>query len=231
MPPFFEVPDARGCQTVGRSAIRQPRLEAVITTSAVWYWSWTRWGTMSSSTLDPEGPVAVGRVGQLLAGDGVDGRRRRGVTPARRNRSVVWSTPSRREAITKSAVSSSSGCEHGRHLGRVVLAVGVEGDHVAGAVGRGQPVAEPQGRALAQVDRQHAGVDPGVEGHLGGAVGAAVDHHQGGDLEVADEGRHGLQHVADVVLLLVGGDEGHHRAEPDARGTGRRSRPGPGRRT
>ena len=46
--PFLDDPDARGCHTVGSSVIRQPRLAAVITTSAVWYWSWTRWGRMSS---------------------------------------------------------------------------------------------------------------------------------------------------------------------------------------
>ena len=43
--------------------------------------------------------------------------------------------------------------EHGRHFARVVLAVGVEGDHVAGAVGGGQLVAQAQGGALAQVHR------------------------------------------------------------------------------
>ncbi len=50
LPPFLDVPEARGCHTVGCSVIRQPRLDAVITTSAVWYWSWIRWGAMSSSS-------------------------------------------------------------------------------------------------------------------------------------------------------------------------------------
>ncbi len=50
LPPFLDVPEARGCHTVGRSVIRQPRLAAVMTTSAVWYWSSTSRGTMSSST-------------------------------------------------------------------------------------------------------------------------------------------------------------------------------------
>ena len=118
LPPFLEVPEARGCHTVGRSVIRQPRLAAVMTTSAVWYWSWTRWGTMSFEHLDPEGPVAVGGVGQPLGDDGVEDRRRRACTPARRNRSVVWSTPSRREAMTKSALVVEQRLHHGRHLGR-----------------------------------------------------------------------------------------------------------------
>ena len=50
-------------------------------------------------------------------------------------------------------------------------------------------VAEPQGRTLAQVDGQHAGVHAGVEGDLGRAVGAAVHHHEGRHLEIADERR------------------------------------------
>ena len=78
LPPFFEVPEARGCHTVGRSVMRQPRLAAVMTTSAVWYWFWIRRGRDVLQQLDAEGPVAVGGVGQLLGQHGVEDRRRRG---------------------------------------------------------------------------------------------------------------------------------------------------------
>jgi hypothetical protein len=54
---------------------------------------------------------------------------------------------------------------------------------------------------------------PGVDGHARRVVGPAVHHHQRGDLEVPDQGGHGLQDVADVLFLLVGGDHRHHRAE------------------
>ena len=67
LPPFFEVPEARGCHTVGRSVIRQPRLDGgdhhlgrlVLVLDQV------RGDVLQQ--LDPEGPVAVGRVGELLA--------------------------------------------------------------------------------------------------------------------------------------------------------------------
>ena len=40
-----------------------------------------------------------------------------------------------------------------------------------------------------------------------GAVVAAVHHHQGRDGQAVDLGGDGLEHVADVVGLEVGGDE------------------------
>ena len=46
-----------------------------------------------------------------------------------------------------------------------------------------------------------------------GAVVAAVHHHQGGDGQAVDLGGDGLQDVADVVGLQIGGDEDDDRAE------------------
>jgi hypothetical protein len=107
------------------------------------------------------------------------------------------------------------GLDHGAQLGRVVLAVGVQGDHVPGAEVGGQLVADAEGGTVAQVDRQHAGEHPGLEGHTGRVVGPPVHHHQSRHLEVADQRGHGLQHVADVGFLLVGGDDRHHRPEAE----------------
>ena len=54
---------------------------------------------------------------------------------------------------------------------------------------------------------------PRVPGHLVGGVLAPVDHHQRGDGKAADLRGHGLEDRTEVVLLLVGADEGHHRGE------------------
>ncbi len=78
-------------------------------------------------------------------------------TPARRTWSLVSSTPSRREATTKSAVPSTSGSSMTAHLGRVVLAVGVEGDHVAGPPVDAEAVADPEGHPVAEVGREDTG--------------------------------------------------------------------------
>ena len=97
--------------------------------------------------------------------------------------------------------------EHGRDLGRVVLAVGVEGDAVLRAQLDAEGVTHPQGVAVAQVLAQHEGHGAAVLGDLGGLVLAAVDHDQRGDGQTAGLGRHFVEDGADVVLLLVGADE------------------------
>ena len=51
------------------------------------------------------------------------------------------------------ALVGQDGGEHLRDLGRVVLAVGVEGHDIGGAQGGGQLVADLEGHALAHVDR------------------------------------------------------------------------------
>ena len=52
------------------------------------------------------------------------------LTPALRNRSVVWSTPEPPRGDDEVGLVVDQRLEHDRDLGRVVLAVGVEGDHV-----------------------------------------------------------------------------------------------------
>ncbi len=176
----------------------------------------TQEGSDVAEQLDPERPVAVGRVGQPLAGDAVE---ECGIEhhpgPSEPVGGLVNAQPTAGDHEVGRVVQE--GLDHRGHLGGIVLAVGIQGDHVAGPVRLGQPVAEFERGTLAQVDREHTGHHPGVQGHLGGAVRTAVHHHQGGHLEVTDQGGHGLQHVPDVLLFLVGGDEGHHRAEPGVR--------------
>ncbi len=101
-----------------------------------------------------------------------------------------------------------------------MLAVGVEGDDDLGARVDHQPVAGAQRRAAAAVD--HVAGDHGavLGGHVAGAVARAVvdDQHRG--LHPADLGRHQVQHVADVLGLVVGGDEDRDLAA-EARRAGR----------
>ena len=93
------------------------------------------------------------------------------------------------------------------HLRRQVLAVGVERHHDLGAGFDHQPVAGAQRRAAAAVDHV-AGDDRAVlGGDVAGPVARAVvdDQHRG--LDAADLARHQVEHLADVLGLVVGGDE------------------------
>ena len=85
-------------------------------------------------------------------------------TPRCRTLSVVSSAPRRREPETKSARLSRIGCDHAAELLGLVLAVGVDrGDDLRPARA-GQPVAQPQRRALATVDRDVADQRAGLAG-------------------------------------------------------------------
>ena len=103
--------------------------------------------------------------------------------------------------------------QHGRDLGGVVLAVGVQCDDVLRPELDAQGVAHPQRVAVAEVLGQHVGHGAGVLGHLVGLVGASVDHDEGRDREPTGHGRHGGQHRADVGLLLVGADQADDRRQ------------------
>ncbi len=66
---------------------------------------------------------------------------------------------------------------------------------------------------MAEVDGEHEGDGAAVQGNLVGGVVAAVDHHHRGHRQPAGLGRDGPEDFAEVVLLLVGADEGYHRGE------------------
>ena len=105
------------------------------------------------------------------------------------------------------------GRQHGRHLGRVVLAVRVGGDDVGGAALPGDPVAEPQRGALAAVDRHVGDHGAGLRRLGRGAVGAAVGDHDGGRDQPAHLGGQGLDDRPDGPGLVVGRDHDRDRRE------------------
>ena len=104
-------------------------------------------------------------------------------------------------------------------VGRVPLAVAVQGADVLGAALPGDPVAEPERDAVAAVSRQGADQRAVPLRDLGGVVGAAVVDDQQRDRHVGDLLRHLVQDGADVVRLVVGGD--HDRPAAEASGPGR----------
>lgn len=99
-------------------------------------------------------------------------------------------------------------------LGRVVLAVGVaERDRGRAPLGGGgQPPAD--GRAQATVDGHREDGRAGRGGQLGGAVAGAVVDHQALDPPAQDPLGHPGDHGRDRRLLVVGGEEQHHRPGP-----------------
>ena len=101
---------------------------------------------------DPQRPVAVGGVGELGAAHGAhDHENTR--TPALRMLSVVVSLPEHPRGHDEVRLVVDEGLEHDRDLGRVVLAVGVEGDHVLRAQLDAERVADPQRVAVARGSR------------------------------------------------------------------------------
>ena len=115
-------------------------------------------------------------------------------TRARRPSSRRARRPPRRE-----------GAEEGRDLGRVVLAISVEGESpvVAGLERMTEPRAE--GRTLARVRPLLEDLGAGLARHAGGGIGRAVVHHEDGEMlgGRSNDGR-------DPWLLVVGGDQGQH---------------------
>src|SRR5690606_13500564 len=97
--------------------------------------------------------------------------------------------------------------EYPLDVGRVVLPVGVGRDDVAGAALARQPVAEPERRALPAVHRHVADHRPGLARLLGGAVGGAVDDHDGRRLQPLDDRGDAVQRGADAPVFVVRGDD------------------------
>ena len=88
-----------------------------------------------------------------------------------------------------------------------MLAVGVEGDDDLGAGFDHQPVAGAQRRAAAAVGDVAGDRGAVLGGDVAGAVAGAVVDDQDLGRDAADLGRHLVEHVADVLGLVVGGDE------------------------
>ena len=127
--------------------------------------------------------------------------------PASRAGWFCSASPSTREPWATATSPSSTGLHQPLHLLGQVLAVGVEGDDdLRPGVGE-QPVAGPQRRAAAAVDHV-AGDDRAVgAGDVLGAVARAVVDDQDRGRDPADLGRDPVEHRADVVGLVVGGDQ------------------------
>ena len=133
--------------------------------------------------------------------------------PRRRTGSLVSWLPSLRDPVTKSASPATTGRQHALHLGRVVLAVGVGGHDVPGAALAGQPVAQPQRRALAPVDR-HVADQRAVRAALGHrAVPGAVRHHDRPWWPARTGGGQRVDDRADHPFLVVGGDHDGDRRQ------------------
>ena len=107
--------------------------------------------------------------------------------------------------------------EHRLDLGRVVLPVGVERDDVAGAGADAEVVADPQRDAVAEVDGEDERHRTALDRHPVGGVVPAVDDDDWRHREPARLGRDPFEHVAEVVLLLVGADEGDDRCQREVR--------------
>ena len=135
---------------VGTSASRKPCSAALIISSEAWYWGCSRITAAVTSGRIARSPQAGSVI--AVADHQADQIAPNTITPACRTLSVVSSLPSRREPETKSALPSRIGCTTLGDLVGLVLAVGVDRRDHPGAAGAGQPVAEPQRRALAAVD-------------------------------------------------------------------------------
>ena len=73
--------------------------------------------------------------------------------------------------------------EHHRYLGRIVLPIGIERDHIVGPELDAEPIADPQRHAVAEVRREHEGECAVLERDLCSSVCATVhddqrDHRQ-----------------------------------------------------
>src|SRR3954453_5700998 len=203
---------------------------APISSSEVWYCTWTCGTTCVISAFIARKPLEVSVTWtpvRLLTS------RAKTATPAWRTASSVSARPSTRDPMTKSASPAASGSspvgisggapfrrggrEHGRDLVRVPLHVGVERDDEPAAELADQLVAEPQRDAVAAVAIEPGEVDTVVLGdHLSGAIAAAVIDHEDGDRQPAGDRGNRVQHGADAVLLVVGGDQRHDRGKPEA---------------
>ena len=127
--------------------------------------------------------------------------------PKLRTMSADSVRPSRRDPVTRSASSARTGRSTTARSAGSDLAVGVGGDDVVRAVLGCDPVAEPQGGALAAVHRRDDGVVAGLAHELGGAVLLAVDDDEERDRLTAELGRQRVEDAADVLALVVGGGD------------------------
>ncbi len=137
----------------------------------------------------------------------VETRRLKKTMPSSRAKMVAVGVAEHAGAVGDVDFAVEDGLDQALHLRRQVLAVGVERDHDLGPGVDHQPVAGAQRRTAAAVDHV-AGDDRAVlGGDVAGAVARAVvdDEHLGP--HAADLGRHPLEHVADVLGLVIGGDD------------------------
>ncbi len=104
--------------------------------------------------------------------------------------------------MTSSGPAGGEGLEEARDLGRVMLAVGVQGDDRGGPGIQGVAEAGAQGRALARVWDLAQDRGTGRLGRIGRVVGRPVIDHD--DRQVGDRSGHDR---TDPRALLVGRDE------------------------
>ena len=154
----------------------------------------------------PQGSVAVRGVGQLGPAQGAhDPREDAHARLAEQvRRGVLPQAPGRHDEV---GLVVDQGLQHDRDLRRVVLTVGVERHHELRSELDGQRIPHPERVAMAEVLREHEGDRTGLGAPRVGVVVAAVDDHHRGQRQAAGLGRHGIEHGADVVLLLEGADE------------------------
>ena len=107
--------------------------------------------------------------------------------------------------------------DHRGQVGRVPLAVAVEGGDVLRAALAGDPVAEPERDAVAAVGRQRADQRAVPLGDLRRGVGTAVVDHEQRHRHVGDLLRNFVQDGADVVGLVVSGDDDDQRLKLEVR--------------
>ncbi len=104
--------------------------------------------------------------------------------------------------------------EQSGDVGRVPLAVGVEGDDVLGAVLARDPVSEPKRRSLPGVPIERRDVDVMVARDLRGLVGASVVDDERVDGKSAGLPRHCVEDCADRLLLVERRDDDDDGSEP-----------------
>ena len=99
------------------------------------------------------------------------------------------------------------GLEHDRDLLRIVLAIGIQGDHVLRPQLHAQRVPDPQRIAVTEVLAQYERDCARLPGDLACLVAPAVDDDERSDREPTRLRRHGRQHRTDVGLLFICANE------------------------
>ena len=195
----------------GRSATRNPCVITPISSSDAWYCGCSRRTAPVTSARMARSPKVVSVIRWPVSTLIVSAKTR---TPSFRTGSLVSSLPSVREPVTKSAWPARIGAIRLLDLGRVVLAVGVGGHDVARAALPGEPVAEPQRRALAPVDRHVADQRARLPGLLDRGVDRAVGDDDRHGVQAAHGGGQVLDDRADRAFLVEGGDHDGDRRQP-----------------